>query len=50
MESNFKSDDLFKDFKVLKIDYIEGDIFIKFEVGTKRDEVIVNSVTIWLQK
>lgn len=46
LESNFKSDDLFKDFKVLKIDYIEGDIFIKFEVGTKRDEVIVNSVTI----
>mgnify|MGYP001286883243 CR=1 FL=1 len=46
LERNFGADDLFKNFKVLEIDYIEGDIFIKFEVGTKRDEVIVNSVTI----
>jgi len=46
LEGIFRTDDLFKDFKVRSIDYLEGDLYIEFEVGTKRDLVIINSVTI----
>lgn len=46
LKSVFDSDDLFKDFKVKSIDYKDGDIFIEYEIGTKRDLVIINNVTI----
>lgn len=42
----FRTDDLFKDFKVLGVEYREGDVFIEYQVSTKRDLVIVNNVTI----
>lgn len=42
----FKTDDLFKDFKVLRVEYKDGDVFIEFQVSTKRDLVIVNNVTV----
>lgn len=46
LRSIFNTDDLFKDFNVKKIEYKEGDIFIEYEVGTKRDLVIINNITI----
>lgn len=42
----FATDDLFKDFKVLEIKHVEGDIYIKFEVNTKRGMVLINNITI----
>lgn len=42
----FNTDDLFQNFKIRKIEYKEGDLFIEYEVNTKRDLVIINSVTI----
>ena len=46
LEKIFKTDDLFKNFKMRNVNYKDGDVFIEFEVSTKRDLVIVNSVTI----
>ena len=42
----FNTDDLFKDFKVLEIRYDNGDLFVKYEVGTKRGLVLINNITI----
>jgi hypothetical protein len=46
LENIFRTDDLFKNFKMRRVEYREGDVFIEFEVSTKRDLVIVNNVTI----
>lgn len=46
MQGIFATDDLFKDFKVRSIKYVDGDLFIEYEVGTKRGLVVVNNITI----
>jgi hypothetical protein len=46
LNSNFKTDDLFINFKILSIQYNNGDIEIQYEVNTKRNFVIINNVTI----
>ena len=42
----FNTDDLFKDFKVLEIRYDNGDLFVQYEIGTKRGLVLINNITI----
>ena len=46
MRGVFDTDDLFQDFKVRNIEYVDGDLSIEFEVGTKRGLVVVNNITI----
>lgn len=46
LRRNFNSDDLFKDFEILKIELNNGDVFIEYQVNTKLNEVLIKSVTI----
>lgn len=43
---NFNTDDLFRDFEVLDIKHVEGDIFLDYKINTKYDLVLIKSVTI----
>ena len=46
MRSVFNTDDLFQDFRVLELDYQEGDLYIKYEVGTARGLVLINEIAL----
>lgn len=40
----FSTDDLFKDFKIVDLQYKEGDLYVKFAVNTKYDLVIFKDI------
>jgi hypothetical protein len=46
LRKNFDTDDLFKDFEIIEIKLLQGDIFIEFQVNTKINEVLIQNVTI----
>lgn len=46
LKKTFRSDDLFEDITILDISHEDGDIFIKFEVGTKIGDVLIKNITL----
>ena len=47
LNKNFSTDDLFSNFNVLEMEYKEGDLYIKYEVNTKYELVIIKNIRIW---
>ena len=46
LNKNFSTDDLFSNFNVLEMEYKEGDLYIKYEVNTKYELVIIKNIRI----
>lgn len=46
MTKVFNSDDLFNDFQVIKLNHIDGDLYIDYQVGTKYNLLIIKQTTI----
>lgn len=46
LNKNFSTDDLFSNFNILEMEYKEGDLYIKYEVNTKYELVIIKNIRI----
>lgn len=46
LNKNFSTDDLFYGFNVLEMEYKDGDLYIKYEVNTKYELVIIKNIRI----
>jgi len=46
LERNFRTDDLFRDFEIKKMEYKDGDIFIEFSVDTKYELTVIKNVSL----